>query len=240
MSEVELEQLVWCKKCGSYRGLGDGIIYKITDLDTKKYYIGSSKHTLDCRVKGHKRLFESFKKGKSYYCASYEILESDNYKVDVIEQYPCNTKKELERREGELIKEGKLNGGYCVNLNIPGRTNKEYYQDNRDKLNALQKKYREDNREYYKEYRKEWQKDNREYRKKYDKEYREENRDKIAVRYKKWQKDNPEKIKVSQKKYYESINYYVQCECGRSVKKRCLSGHKKSQIHQQWEQDQSN
>ncbi len=206
MSEVELEQLTWCKKCDSYRGFIDALIYKITDLTNEKFYIGSSKHELDCRLKGHKNDYKRFKKGRVHYCTSFEILENDNYKVEVIEQSPCNNKKELVRREGHYIRKAKQEGGKCVNKYIPGRTDKEYRETNREKLKVRSKKYRESNP------------------------------DKANATCKKYRESNPEKVKATQKKYYEANSYYIDCECGRSVMKRGLTQHKKSQIHQQWEQ----
>lgn len=190
--EEDLEELTRCTRCKSYQGYSDALVYKIKDLTTKKYYIGSTFHTLDCRLNRHIREFKRFKKGKTHYMSSFEILENDNYQIEMIEQYPCNNKKELDRREGEIIKDAKLNGGgQCVNKNIPGRTIKEYYE------------------KYY-----------------YD------NLEKELARGKKYRENNFEKIKVRGKKYREDNNYYVDCECGRSVKKLWLTSHKQTQRHQ--------
>ena len=56
----------------------------------------------------------------------------------LIEDYTCNSKQELSKREGELIREmGTLND------QIQGRTQKEYQQENRHKGREYEKKYRD-------------------------------------------------------------------------------------------------
>jgi hypothetical protein len=65
-----------------------------------------------------------------------------NCKIELIEYFPCNTLQELRKREGEHIKNTE-----CVNKRVEGRTNKEYYEDNKDKIKEKAKIYREQNRD---------------------------------------------------------------------------------------------
>ena len=60
-----------------------------------------------------------------------------------IEPFSCNSKKELETRERYWIEtlKSKLN---CV---IPTRTQREYYDNNKEKIAEREKKYREQNKE---------------------------------------------------------------------------------------------
>ena len=53
----------------------------------------------------------------------------DNCKIELVELYPCNSKMELEKQEGRYIKEN-----HCVNKHIAGRTNIEYYNDNKEQV----------------------------------------------------------------------------------------------------------
>jgi hypothetical protein len=73
--------------------------------------------------------------------------------IYLIENYPCNSKQELCKRERHYVETID-----CVNKYIPSRTKKEYYQDNKDiiiKKNAeYLKKNNIDRREYYREWRK--------------------------------------------------------------------------------------
>ena len=53
----------------------------------------------------------------------------DNCKIELIENYCCECKEELLRREGHYIRENE-----CVNKLIAGRTKKEYKSENKEKL----------------------------------------------------------------------------------------------------------
>jgi len=67
------------------------------------------------------------------YRSSFEVIMNDNYTMFVIEEYPCDSKIELERREGLHI----LNYGPagCVNKRIPRKM--EYTQEDLDSLPSL-------------------------------------------------------------------------------------------------------
>jgi hypothetical protein len=69
----------------------------------------------------------------------------------LIENYPCESKKELEQREAWYIRENP-----CVNQCIPGRTGKEWRDENRERLKPYHKEYRENHREKSKEYAREY------------------------------------------------------------------------------------
>ena len=108
-------------------------IYKLWCHETDEIYIGSTTNLLSKRLKQHKY---------PNYTASSRILfeKSNNVMIELIENYPCENKDQLNKREGELIRE--LD---CVNKLIAGRTNQQYYQDNRDKIIEYQKQYRQEN-----------------------------------------------------------------------------------------------
>ena len=57
--------------------------------------------------------------------------------IELIEDFPCNSKKELNRREGQHIRNND-----CVNKNIAGRTKKEWNLDNKDETNRKRREYR--------------------------------------------------------------------------------------------------
>ena len=48
----------------------------------------------------------------------------------LLEDFPCETKRELLNKEGEYIR----NTPNCINTQIQGRTVKEYKYDNREKI----------------------------------------------------------------------------------------------------------
>lgn len=111
---------------GKYR---NGKIYAIRSHKTNKIYIGSTCSSLSKRLYGHRH-----REGK-YVHSSKILIDFDDHYVELMESFPCNSKEELCKREGELIRE---NREICVNIFIPGRTRKD-----RDKENggAYYKKY---------------------------------------------------------------------------------------------------
>ena len=135
----------------------NGKIYAIRSHQTDKIYIGSTSQALSTRFGTHRRFFSSWKNGSRHYTTSYEILENDDCYIELLENYPCNDKNELRRREGELIRA--MN---CINKNIAGRTQKEYYNDNREEIIACQIEYYNDNKQKRKDYQKQYYNNNKE------------------------------------------------------------------------------
>ena len=74
--------------------------------------------------------------------------------------------------------------------------NKQYREDNKEKIAERNKQYYEDNKDYYKQYRE----DNKEKIAEQNKQYRENNKD----YYKQYREDNKEKIAEYAKQYYAS------------------------------------
>ncbi len=131
-------------------------IYKIVDLSTNECYIGSTcEPTLARRLSGHVRCFRKYKAGKFRYVTSFKILEGENFRIELVEAFPCNNKDELRAREGYWIRS--IN---CVNKVIAGRTlkeyRKEYYENNKDKIIEHQKEYSEKNKDKISQYSKQY------------------------------------------------------------------------------------
>ena len=83
-------------------------IYRIVS----KYgvYIGSTCKELGERFKGHKHSFKQHSKGVGKYITSFAILEDANARIELVEEFPCNSKNELFQREKYYI-----NISNCVN-----------------------------------------------------------------------------------------------------------------------------
>jgi hypothetical protein len=208
----------------------NGKIYEIINDETEEKYIGSTTVLLCKRMTNHRSNYKKYLKSGGKYITSYNILKYDSAKIVLIEDYPCNSKEELFARERHWINISK-----CVNKNLPCRTNKEWREDNKEKIKENQKKYRENNKQKAKETHKKYYQDNKEKLKEYNKEYWEDNKEKI----KEWRENNKEKIKEYKKKYYEDNKEKIKeekrkkitCECGSEITLRCLARHKKSQKH---------
>jgi hypothetical protein len=125
----------------------NGKIYKIVSDNTDKIYIGSTCNPLYKRLWQHKTSYKTFQKTNKY-MSSHEILKFEDCKIILIEDFPCERKEQLIAKERYHIE---LNKNICVNKVIPTRTNKEYRQQNRDKILEKKKEYYEQNRDKIRE-----------------------------------------------------------------------------------------
>lgn len=103
----------------------NGKIYKLYSNKSNICYIGSTTQSLNKRLKQHIINYKYFKEGNHNYTSSYNIIETNDYEIVVLEHFPCNTRQELEQRERFFIENLK-----CVNKNIPTRNKTEYRNDN--------------------------------------------------------------------------------------------------------------
>ena len=124
--------------------------------------------------------------------------------------YTCNSKEELNKREGEVIREiGNLN------MCIPCRTHKEYYEENIEQIKDKHKTYRQNHKDE---------------RREYEKQYLSipENKKKVNEYHLARYHENKEKINKARN---EKVKVNVQCECGCVVQDIELTRHRKSKKH---------
>ena len=127
----------------------NGQIYKIVDVGFHDCYIGSTCEKLYKRFSRHKIQYNSYKINGKRYQSSFLLFDKyglENCKILWIEDYPCDSKKELEKREGEIQQQTD-----CINKRIAGRTYEEWYEQNRQEESERKKKYRRDNPDKMKE-----------------------------------------------------------------------------------------
>ena len=136
--------------------LDKGKIYKITDNTNDNKYIGSTCKTLKYRLSKHECDYKRFLKGIFNNVTSFDIIKNNNYKIELLENCVVKTKKELLKRERLYIENNQ-----CVNRCVPGRTNKEYHEANKDQIKEYQKEYKEANKKKIREQQKEYRKANR-------------------------------------------------------------------------------
>ncbi len=124
--------------------------------DDTLIYVGHTTQPLSVRWGEHKRV--SKRTDKEHYIIYKTINnEWDNWYIELYELYPCNTKEELCKKEGEIIR---LIGN--LNMKITGRTNKEWREDNKEHISTYNKKLYEVNKEKRAEQQKEWYEANKE------------------------------------------------------------------------------
>ena len=174
------------------------LLYTIRSPHTDKYYIGSTAQILCKRFSDHIRHYRRYLNGKTNFTTSFKILELGDAYIELLEEINCDNRNQLEKREGELIREHKIN---CVNRNIPCRTGKEYYNDNSDIIKEHRKEYYNDNSDIIKEHRKEYYNDNFDRISQQKKEYNLINADKLKEYYKEYNLLNADKKKQYMKEY---------------------------------------
>ena len=116
-----------------------GKIYTIRSPLTDKVYIGSTLNKLSKRFNDHKSGYRAYKKGKARYLAAYDIFDIDfeGTYIELYEHYSCNSRNELNRREGEVTR---MIPNF-INKNIAGRTRAEYHQNNKQEHNEKCRQY---------------------------------------------------------------------------------------------------
>jgi hypothetical protein len=174
-----------------------GLIYTIRNReDDTKIYVGSTIQPLYKRFHVHK---SHSKREECMNRLLYIEVNGDwtNWYIELYENYPCNSKNELEKREGEIIR---LIG--TLNKIIAGRDDKQYYIENKDNILKKNKQYRFENADNIKEQKKEYHIKNKEYIINKVKKYTIENADKIKEYKKQYHIENADKIKEKRRLSY--------------------------------------
>jgi hypothetical protein len=148
-------------------------IYRIISPQCEKFYIGSTTETLNRRLSKHKATYKRYlEKGLGSCMTSFEVVKFDDVIIEIIKDVNCDSKKELEKIEGDCIKE---HHDRILNKRVEGRTDKEYREANKDKI----KEYYEANKDIIKEKHKQYYEANKD---KFN-EYREANKQKINEKF---------------------------------------------------------
>ena len=186
-----------------------GNIYTVRcKTDDTLIYVGCTTQSLSERMAKHKH--DSMKRPNI--CFYQHIDDWDNWYIELYENYACENKEQLNKREGEIIREIGT-----INKQIAGRTHQEWYKDNKekvlkqrkdnydnnkDKILQSQKEYANKNKDKIKEYKKEYGQKNKEKLAEANKEYQQNNKDKFKEYLKQYREDNKQKIAEQMKKKY--------------------------------------
>ncbi len=112
----------------------NGKIYKLVSFQTDKVYIGSTCEKLSVRKAKHKSKYRSFLNGQKCYITAFEIIKFDDADIVLLEEFPCENKEQLHKRERYYIVSND-----CVNKALPTRTMKEYYEEHKDEIKEYKK-----------------------------------------------------------------------------------------------------
>jgi len=197
----------------------NAFIYKIKhneDYEDLNIYIGSTtnfknrkyQHKVNCNNENH----------QNYSSKVYEYIRNnggwDDWVMIPIEQYSCNSKKELEIKERYYIDLLRP----TLNKNIPTRTFKERYENNKEIIYQKAKEYYEVNKEIINQKHKEYYENNKEIINQKVKEFYEKNKEIINQKHKEYNKANKEII-------YQKV---ICNNCGCESTKHHLKRHQKS------------
>lgn len=205
---------------------GNGKIYELYDMATNEMlYVGSTVQALLSRLRQHKRNVAQYTTRKIY-----KHIKDNNIEIGIrlIEEYPCENKQQLHRREGEIQRDHK---DKVLNMVVAGRNSKEWKEQNKGKVAQYRKEYEVTNKEVLAEKARQYRAKNKEkvlescqkYKQRnkeqvsqYNKEYREEhkallaekrrlykamNKEKMAEKSKEYRKKNKEKITERNRQY---------------------------------------
>ena len=196
----------------------NGKIYKIISQNTDMFYIGSTtKVLLKTRMNEHRHAFKN-EYGKMDSCVMFLW---DDAEIKLIEDYPCESKTELRKREQYYMD---LFPDYIVNKRRAYTNKKEkdrLYMRKRREEGTI--KQREDNKEYMKEYYKK----NKEKAREKGKQYRQDYAAEKAERDRKYKQSEIGKAK---RKANDKIKKLCEC-CNKLISKGNFHTHKKTKIH---------
>lgn len=187
----------------------NGKIYTLRSNQIDKIYIGSSCMKLCDRLKSHRHSLKKYiknNKNNLMWYSAFDMLIFDDCYIELLEDYPCDNREQLLKREGELIRQTPN----CINKRVAGRTPKQYYYENNELILKKMKTYRENNKEKISIRRKKAYYANHEKMLKKKKEYRAKNREVL---------NRKKKVKIK----------CVACNC--MVSKSHIARHNKSPKH---------
>ena len=109
-------------------------IYKIVSKTSDKIYLGSTLSTITLKKSQIKKEYKEFEAGKRKEPIYSEIVKDPNFKVILVEEYPCKNKDQLNNRLDEWIDENE-----CLNktedrivqkpLNVPSKKKVRFAND---------------------------------------------------------------------------------------------------------------
>ena len=173
-------------------------------------YVGSTCNPLHKRMNQHRSNFKAWQEGKRHYITSCEIFKIGDAYIEWFEDFPTDSKKKSEKREGEVMR----SFNDCVNKRKnTGKTTKER-RDEQDKAAV-------------KEYNRQYREAHREHLQEVTRKYRETHKD--ILNQKQREKWHANKEVLLAKDYQKII-----CECGATTSRCNKFRHCKTAKHIEW------
>lgn len=179
-------------------------IYRLI-CDDGHYYYGSTTTDLKRRLACHKC------KSRTDHSKVYNHINSIGWecvKIELIENFQCNSKRDLTKREDHYIYEKKLDS-LCLNTirafvtqEESKNTRKSYIDKNRENINKLAKRGREMNTGRQSKYARSWYEKNKEEQIQKSMKYYEENKERELLKRKQYYEANRIRILKSKQERY--------------------------------------
>ena len=183
-----------------------GKIYQILNNIDDSVYVGSTCQSLSERMSKHRWSMKT-NRHKGLLCDRIEEFGIDAFYIELIEEYPCNSKEQLRAREGHYIRERGT-----LNKQIAGRTKQEFNQEWYKKNVGYNHKYYEQNKDIILEQ---------------NKLYRETHKDMILEQSKLYRETHKEAIAFKKKEK-------ITCGCGSCFRYEDKARHERTKKHEQW------
>jgi len=166
---------------------------------------------------GHRKTYKAWQADHDRrWTSSFELLALGDAYIELLEACPCDSRSELCRAEGQQIRALE-----CVNKRIAGRTLREWYLDNEERIKVQQKTYKRENKDKIKLYSKAYRETNKESIAIRSKAHYQANKESIAIRNKTHYQDNKGSIAVRRKAYYQAnkarLSQPWTCPCGSTI-----------------------
>jgi len=171
-------------------------IYRLVNSVDSEEYVGSTCGKLSKRKSDHKT--DAKRKPSRRVYQHLNEVGWDNVDIVLVEEYPCENKNQLERRERHWIETLKPS----LNMYVPTRTLQEYNADNASKFSEIKAKYYADNAENIRERVAKYYAENATKVREYQKKYNTENADKVRERQAKYREANREVIQARDRERY--------------------------------------
>jgi hypothetical protein len=146
-----------------------GKIYRIRSKNCPEVYVGSTTQELDQRLKGHLKKCKRYLLGIGNYISSCEIIIWGELIIELIENYPCDSKIDLYQREGYWIRQEEYsvninkNHSYETRINNNKQYMKQWRELNPNKYVKTKQTYYDQHKEYLQEKARIWKQENRDH-----------------------------------------------------------------------------
>ena len=183
----------------------NGKIYCIRNTVNDDVYVGSScEPYLSKRMVKHRSSAKNERDRNMLLYQKMNEIGIEHFYIELIENYPCESKDQLRAREGHYIREMAT-----LNKRIETRTEKEWREDNKEYIQEWKKQHYQEHKEEINKKSKQYREENEDKIKERSKDYYEQHKEEIKAKVNEYRTENLDAIKQRKKDYYEQNKEYI-------------------------------